>query len=159
MFVFCGLCDPQLNINKKKLCSTTATTTIALKLRQTHTHTRTHTNWQHKLGLVTTTQVTHASPAGVYAHAANRNWESNQQLVDDGGDSHMCSDIARQLVHGRVGRKLKVSFTTGWQNWNSLQSEIRASKASLLNWTFAKSPYVEFERISCSHSIECCNTV
>lgn len=60
-------------------------------------------------GLITTTQVTHASPAGVYAHIANRNWESNQQLVDDGADPRLCSDIAMQLVHGDVGKNLKVS--------------------------------------------------
>lgn len=60
-------------------------------------------------GLVTTTQVTHASPAGVYAHTANRNWESNQQLLDDGGNPEVCSDIAKQLIYGNVGRKLKVS--------------------------------------------------
>lgn len=60
-------------------------------------------------GLITTTQITHASPAGVYAHTANRNWESNQQLLDDGGNPNYCSDIAQQLVRGSVGRKLKVS--------------------------------------------------
>lgn len=63
-------------------------------------------------GLVTTTQVTHASPAGVYAHTANRNWENNQVLLDDGGNPEVCSDIAKQLIHGNVGRKLKVSPVT-----------------------------------------------
>lgn len=62
-------------------------------------------------GLITTTQVTHASPAGVYAHTANRNWESNQQLLDDGGNPNYCSDIAQQLIHGSVGRKMKVSYS------------------------------------------------
>lgn len=59
-------------------------------------------------GLVTTTQVTHASPAGVYAHTANRNWESNQALLNDGGDPETCTDIAQQLINGKVGSKLKV---------------------------------------------------
>lgn len=62
-------------------------------------------------GLITTTQVTHASPAGVYAHTANRNWESNQVLLNEGGDPKYCTDIAKQLVHGPVGSKLKVSKT------------------------------------------------
>lgn len=62
-----------------------------------------------EIGLITTTSVTHASPAGVYAHTANRNWENNQQILDDGGDTNYCSDIAYQLVHGDVGRKLNVS--------------------------------------------------
>ncbi|GBP04315.1 Membrane-bound alkaline phosphatase [Eumeta japonica] len=30
-------------------------------------------------GLITTTSVTHASPAGIYAHAANRDWEMMQK--------------------------------------------------------------------------------
>lgn len=62
-----------------------------------------------KKGLITTTAVTHASPAGVYAHTANRNWESNQQLLADGGNPIYCADIAQQLIHGSVGRKMKVS--------------------------------------------------
>ena len=59
-------------------------------------------------GLITNTQVTHASPAGVYAHAANRNWENNQILLDDGADPELCTDIAQQLIFGDVGQKLKV---------------------------------------------------
>lgn len=61
-------------------------------------------------GFITTTQVTHASPSGVYAHTANRNWESNQQLINDGGNPKVCMDIAKQLIYGSVGKKLKVSF-------------------------------------------------
>lgn len=53
--------------------------------------------------------MTHASPAGVYAHTANRNWESNQELLNEGGDPKYCTDIAKQLIHGTVGKKLKVS--------------------------------------------------
>ncbi|XP_037026003.1 alkaline phosphatase [Bradysia coprophila] len=68
-------------------------------------------------GLVTTTQVTHASPAGVYAHTANRNWESNQILLDDGGDPEVCTDIAKQLVNGQVGKKLKVVMGGGRQEF------------------------------------------
>lgn len=45
----------------------------------------------------------------MYAHTANRNWESNQILLDDGGDPEVCTDIAKQLVNGQVGKKLKVS--------------------------------------------------
>lgn len=59
-------------------------------------------------GLVTTTKVTHASPAGVYAHTANRNWENNQILLDMGGNPEFCTDIAKQLINGDVGKKLKV---------------------------------------------------
>lgn len=64
-------------------------------------------------GLITTTHVTHASPAGVFAHTSNRNWEHNQVLVDDGGDPLVCHDIAKQLIHGDVGKKLKVIMGGG----------------------------------------------
>lgn len=64
-------------------------------------------------GLVTTTSVTHASPAGVYAHTANRNWENDAEVLSDNGDPHICTDIATQLVHGEVGRKLNVILGGG----------------------------------------------
>lgn len=31
-------------------------------------------------GLVTTTRVTHATPAGVYAHTPDRDWECDSQV-------------------------------------------------------------------------------
>lgn len=64
-------------------------------------------------GLVTTTSVTHASPAGVYAHTANRNFENNQALINEGGDPSLCTDIATQLVDGDVGRNLRVVMGGG----------------------------------------------
>lgn len=48
-------------------------------------------------GVVTTARVTHATPAATYAHSADRNWESDDQLTEsalrDG-----CKDIAAQLI-------------------------------------------------------------
>ncbi|XP_065095637.1 membrane-bound alkaline phosphatase-like [Ochlerotatus camptorhynchus] len=64
-------------------------------------------------GFVTTTQVTNASPAGVYANTANRNWENDANVRDDGFDPNVCSDIATQLIHGDVGRRLKVIMGGG----------------------------------------------
>lgn len=66
-------------------------------------------------GLITTTQVTHASPAGVYAHTANRNWESDARLIRDGGDPAYCTDIAKQLIQNPVGHNLKVIMGGGRQ--------------------------------------------
>lgn len=63
-------------------------------------------------GLVTTTRVTHASPSGVYAHTADRNWESDSSIPAD-CDSSKISDIARQLVRGDVGSKLNVILGGG----------------------------------------------
>lgn len=65
-------------------------------------------------GLVTTTRVTHASPAGVYAHTADREWENNAVLEEACGDlAEGLDDIAVQLIHGEVGSKLKVMLGGG----------------------------------------------
>lgn len=64
-------------------------------------------------GLVTTTRVTHASPSGIYAHTANRDWEYDGPLVADGGDPNKCHDIAKQLVLNSPGNNLKVIMGGG----------------------------------------------
>ena len=46
-------------------------------------------------GVVTTTRVTHATPASTYAHAAHRSWEAD---VDRPAGAEACPDIAAQLV-------------------------------------------------------------
>ena len=51
------------------------------------------------VGLVTTTRVTHATPAALYAHTVDRNWESDVDMVDiDAADTCSIKDIATQLV-------------------------------------------------------------
>lgn len=57
-------------------------------------------HWSGKAtGIVTTTRVTHATPAATYGHAASRNWEAfdgkkfTQKMYDQG-----CRDLASQLV-------------------------------------------------------------
>ncbi|XP_061188266.1 alkaline phosphatase-like [Saccostrea echinata] len=47
------------------------------------------------VGVVTTTRVTHATPAGTYANVADRNWEGDAEMTHVTGG---CKDIARQLV-------------------------------------------------------------
>ncbi|KAH8397662.1 hypothetical protein KR215_004182, partial [Drosophila sulfurigaster] len=68
-------------------------------------------------GLITTTSVTHASPAGVYAHIANRNWESDADVLGDNADPSICPDIASQLIFGDVGKNLNVILGGGRQNF------------------------------------------
>ncbi|XP_034484400.1 alkaline phosphatase [Drosophila innubila] len=68
-------------------------------------------------GLITTTSVTHASPAGVYAHTANRNWENDADVLADNADPTVCPDIASQLVFGHVGQNLNVILGGGRQNF------------------------------------------
>uniref|UniRef100_A0A8W7PMG3 Alkaline phosphatase n=1 Tax=Anopheles coluzzii TaxID=1518534 RepID=A0A8W7PMG3_ANOCL len=64
-------------------------------------------------GFVTTTEVTNASPAGMYAHTANRNWEYNGAIEKDGFDPAVCQDIASQLIHGEVGKHMRVIMGGG----------------------------------------------
>ena len=64
-------------------------------------------------GLVTTTKVTHASPAAAYAHVANREWYTDREVAADLHDPAGCHDIAKQLVRGRTGRGLDVVLGGG----------------------------------------------
>lgn len=59
---------------------------------------------------MTTTRVTHASPAGMYAHTAERNWESDSD-VPAACAALGCRDIAYQLVMADPGRRFKVNST------------------------------------------------
>ncbi|KFO30093.1 intestinal-type alkaline phosphatase [Fukomys damarensis] len=49
------------------------------------------------VGIVTTTRVQHASPAGTYAHTVNRNWYSDADMPASARQEG-CRDIATQLV-------------------------------------------------------------
>ncbi|GAB0098214.1 Alkaline phosphatase [Sergentomyia squamirostris] len=64
-------------------------------------------------GIVTTARVTHASPAGVYAHTANRDWECDADVQKSKENPKMCEDIASQLIHNDPGRNLKVIMGGG----------------------------------------------
>lgn len=63
-------------------------------------------------GIISTARLTHATPAAVYAHAADRNWESDTFLsaeaIADG-----CKDIARQLIEFPYGDGLEVALGGG----------------------------------------------
>lgn len=48
-------------------------------------------------GFVSTTRVTHASPANLYAHVADRNWESDNDLTEEAVNLG-CTDIAVQFA-------------------------------------------------------------
>ncbi|XP_026327668.1 membrane-bound alkaline phosphatase-like [Hyposmocoma kahamanoa] len=63
-------------------------------------------------GLVTTTRVTHATPAAAYAHSADRKWEADVDLKDT-----QCDDIAKQLVRGRVGSNIDIVLGGGRNNF------------------------------------------
>lgn len=58
---------------------------------------------------MTSTRVTHATPASTYAHVANRDWECDGSITSE--DMEKCpelKDIARQLVEEDPGFSLNV---------------------------------------------------
>ncbi|XP_022175136.1 membrane-bound alkaline phosphatase-like [Myzus persicae] len=67
------------------------------------------------VGLVTTTRVTHASPAGAFAHTAHRDWESDVDLAEAANltDVTQCEDIAKQLITRSPGIDIKVILGGG----------------------------------------------
>jgi alkaline phosphatase len=52
------------------------------------------------LGIVTTTRITHATPASVYSRSADRDWESDKDIPAD-QQGQGCKDIARQLAEAQ----------------------------------------------------------
>ena len=65
-----------------------------------------------RAGFVTTTRVTHATPANMYAHTCDRDWEVDS-AVPEGCDN--VKDIARQLVEDSPGNQLHVIMGGGRQ--------------------------------------------
>lgn len=63
-------------------------------------------------GIVTTTRITHATPATLYARAADRGWESDRGLPRSAKKTG-CRDIARQLVEYDLGGGIDVVFGGG----------------------------------------------
>lgn len=63
-------------------------------------------------GVVTTTRLTHATPAATYAHSAERKWESDGDLPADAVAAG-CRDIARQFVEFAVGDGIDVALGGG----------------------------------------------
>jgi alkaline phosphatase len=63
-------------------------------------------------GLVTTTTVTHATPAACYAHSPDRDWE-NDTLLTPAARAAGFHDIARQLVEFSAGDGLEVALGGG----------------------------------------------
>lgn len=64
-------------------------------------------------GIVTNTRVTHASPAGAYAHSADRGWEADSFVTEAGCDLKLSPDIAEQLIYSSTGQEFKVILGGG----------------------------------------------
>ena len=63
-------------------------------------------------GVVSTARITHATPAAMYAHTPNRDWESD---IDSSADAARpgCKDIADQLVNWPAGDGFEVALGGG----------------------------------------------
>ena len=57
------------------------------------------------IGIVTTTRVTHATPAGVYARTAERDWEDDSDIAPADWERG-CRDVAWQLVQAENGPQI-----------------------------------------------------
>jgi alkaline phosphatase len=62
-------------------------------------------------GLVTTTRITHATPAATYAHSPDRDWEYDDAVPKE--DRQECKDIAKQLIENVPGKNINVVFGGG----------------------------------------------
>lgn len=70
-------------------------------------------------GIVTTARVTHATPAALYAHSVERNWESDNKLSAE-ARKNGCRDIAQQLLEHNSGpQPLEVIFGGGKRHFLS----------------------------------------
>ena len=63
-------------------------------------------------GAVTTTRITHATPASTYAHTPDRDWEGDENMSPE-AKAEGCIDIARQLVERPYGVTLDVAMGGG----------------------------------------------
>ena len=50
------------------------------------------------VGFVTTTRVTHATPAALYAHTPDRDWEGDADMADLPEECSEIVDISKQLI-------------------------------------------------------------
>jgi alkaline phosphatase len=67
-------------------------------------------------GIVTTTRLTHATPAAAYAHSPSRNWESDLALSEEALQNG-CKDIAAQLIDFPYGDGIEVAMGGGRSNF------------------------------------------
>lgn len=67
-------------------------------------------------GVVTTTRVTHATPAATFSHSAHRGWENDTEITAEDAKAG-CIDIARQLVESPFGNGPDVLMGGGRENF------------------------------------------
>lgn len=63
------------------------------------------------VGIVTTTRITHATPAAAYAHVADRAWEGDRDMPATAA-SQGCKDVALQLIEDNPDIKVRQQTKT-----------------------------------------------
>lgn len=64
------------------------------------------------VGVVSTAEITHATPGAVYAHTPNRGWANNSSLPEE-AVAEGCTDIAQQLIEFPYGDGIDVALGGG----------------------------------------------
>ncbi|KAK7065464.1 hypothetical protein SK128_010051 [Halocaridina rubra] len=73
-----------------------------------------------RTGVVTSTRLTHATPAATYAHVPNRDWECDGSIeVEHFEKCPDLKDIARQLIEDEPGNSINVIMGGGYQNFDA----------------------------------------
>ena len=67
-------------------------------------------------GIVTTTRITHATPATVYAHTPERDWESDEFMTAAHFEAG-CVDIASQFAGLPPNRAPAITLGGGWREF------------------------------------------
>ncbi|RZB38840.1 alkaline phosphatase 4, partial [Asbolus verrucosus] len=73
-------------------------------------------------GIITTTRITHATPASTYAHVHFREWECDSEIP--AGFKPFVKDIARQLVEDAPGNSFKVILGGGNQQLGYVREDL-----------------------------------
>lgn len=78
-----------------------------------------------RTGIVTTTRITHATPAATYANIYHRDWECDTKVPDESKPHYI--DIARQLVETAPGNKFNVIMGGGLKPLGAMNpNEVRS---------------------------------
>lgn len=75
-------------------------------------------------GFVTTTRITHATPAASYAISPDREFESDAWTPEG------CTDIAQQLIYGETGKNFKVQLGGGSREFFPNTVEVHGKKGN-----------------------------
>lgn len=80
-----------------------------------------------RTGIVTTTRITHATPAATFARIYDRDWECDTEIPQESIGKHV--DIARQLVENAPGNRFNVIMGGGLSPMGALNvNEVKSTK-------------------------------